>query len=112
MGRIDFTSSSRWYIESKPQRQGYNGHLDPKKGYPVVQIKRDGNKMKLTQSWFLLNPSNKMKNRPEFKTYKWYVPFTYTNKQELNFDFETKPIWLTPDTDECIFFCRFYCYKF
>jgi aminopeptidase N len=38
----------------------------------------------------------------DYDTYKWYVPFTYTTKTELNFSFETKPVWLTPSQDKLI----------
>ncbi len=72
------------------------------KGYPVVEVIRnyEENTIKLNQSWFLMNPLNKV-NKTEYNTYKWYVPFTYTTKDELKFDFETKPVWLTPDKSEC-----------
>jgi aminopeptidase N len=72
------------------------------KGYPVVNvaIDREAAQLRLSQTWFLLNPLNKV-NRAEFEAYKWYVPFTYTTNTELNFEFETKPVWLTPDKNEC-----------
>jgi aminopeptidase N len=74
------------------------------KGYPVVIINRvDGNKIQIKQQWFLLNPLNKMqqgKNRTVYASYRWYVPFTYTTKSELNFHFETKPVWLKPNDSE------------
>ena len=76
------------------------------KGYPVVEINRDynTNKLSLKQKWFLLNPLNKIQSTNEYNKYRWYVPFTHTNKQELNFDFETKPYWLKPQDNECNFY--------
>ena len=84
-----------------------------KKGYPVVFVKRifDVNEsnetstttseLVVTQRWFLLNPSSKAYNQKSVYTnYKWYVPFTYTTKSELNFEFESKPYWLMPNDTE------------
>ncbi len=81
-----------------------------KKGYPVVQVDRfistnlESN-LKITQSWFLLNPLGKFfVNKSLYDKYKWYVPFTYTTSSSLNFDFERKPFWLKPNDSECNFF--------
>ncbi|CAF0711353.1 unnamed protein product [Brachionus calyciflorus] len=73
-----------------------------KKGYPVVHVERDylNNQIKLSQKWFLLNPTNKIQYTDEYKNYKWYVPFTYTSKDNADFDFETRPNWLKPDDKE------------
>ncbi len=78
------------------------------KGYPVINIDTkcyycnnsyddddDNNEndyyyINITQNWFLLNPNN---NNQTTTDYKWYIPFTYTTSNELNFNFETKPIW-------------------
>jgi hypothetical protein len=80
-----------------------------KKGYPVVQVDRisssnlsDSN-LKVKQSWFLLNQCSKSQNASFYENYKWFVPFTYTTKSSLNFDFERKPFWLKPNESECIF---------
>jgi aminopeptidase N len=73
-----------------------------KKGYPVVDMKRDydSNKAHLTQKWFLLNPLNKVSEQ-EYKQYTWYVPVTYTTKKEPQFEFESKTHWLKPYDSEC-----------
>jgi len=56
----------------------------------------------VTQSWFLLNPqSNILKNQTEYNSYKWYVPFTFTTKNKLAFDFESTTNWLKPNDSEC-----------
>lgn len=74
------------------------------KGYPVVQIDRlAGNRIQIKQQWFLLNPLNKLQssqNKSEYESYRWYVPFTYTTSNELNFQFEAKPVWLKPNQTE------------
>lgn len=75
-----------------------------RKGYPVVSVERNysNNEIVLTQKWFLLNPENHVQNTSEYKEYRWYVPFTYTTDQELNFNFENKPQWLKPDEQTSI----------
>lgn len=76
------------------------------KGYPVINVMRDYNAktMKLTQKWFLLNPTNKIQNTPEYAKYKWFVPFTFTSKETQDFDFESRPQWIKPnDTEGKIF---------
>jgi hypothetical protein len=64
------------------------------------------NILNISQKWFLINPLSEMrqKNKTEYDEYKWFVPFTYTTKNELNYNFETKPTWLTPNNTECIKF--------
>ena len=58
--------------------------------------------MQVTQSWFLLNPNNKAQNNlTEYNKIKWYVPFTHTTKEEVDFDFYKKPNWLKPTDNEC-----------
>lgn len=68
------------------------------KGYPVVNLNIDYDNntiiLNMKQNWFLLNSFSSKQNMND---YKWYVPFTFTNSKELNFDFETKPIWLKPN---------------
>ena len=65
------------------------------KGYPVVNVIRNGNTLELTQNWFLLNPANKVQNNPaEYNSYRWYVPFTFTTKNIGDFSFESKTYWL------------------
>jgi aminopeptidase N len=76
-----------------------------KKGYPIVQIKRNAtiNKLYIQQKWFLLNPLNKIQyDLEEFSKYKWYIPFTHTTKEELDFAFDKTPTWFEPKTVECI----------
>lgn len=76
------------------------------KGYPVVTVTRlNSNQISLTQKWFLLNPLNSVQDTDVYRTYRWYVPFTFTTKEELNFEFETKPIWFSPDQQECKNIC-------
>lgn len=68
------------------------------KGYPVVQVNRNGNSLHIAQKWFLLN--NIGENVKDLNENKWYVPFTFTTKNELNFDFESKTQWLKPNQTE------------
>lgn len=74
------------------------------KGYPVINIDTkcyycnnnyddDYYYINITQNWFLLNPISTNNNNNQTSDYKWYIPFTYTTSNELNFNFETKPIW-------------------
>lgn len=79
------------------------------KGYPVINIERiDANDTELTelilqQKWFLLNPLSKVKNNTdEYDSYKWFIPFTYTTSDELNFDFERDIIWIQSHDSDCI----------
>ncbi len=94
-----------------------------KKGYPVVHIERIlaqdqqvqqplgsnatvlyETTLRIKQKWFLLNPLSKMLTPGSvglYNSYKWYVPFTFTTKSKLNFDFETKPFWLKPNDAQC-----------
>lgn len=80
-----------------------------KKGYPYVTVDRAYGKkqMILTQNWFLLNPDSKIKDTEEYANYKWFIPFTYTSKENPIFDFETKPIWIEPHQKECNLFLNF-----
>ena len=76
------------------------------KGYPVVNVHRSYNNessssvMHIRQSWFLLNPSSKILNTAAYHKYKWFVPFTFTTKSDLSFEFESKPYWLKPNQSE------------
>ncbi len=68
------------------------------KGYPVITCTRllhsENNTLtlKLTQKWFRLNSNNRNSN----EEHKWYVPFTFTTSDQMNFDFESEPHWLKP----------------
>lgn len=66
------------------------------KGYPLIQINRNGSELSVTQNWFLLNRENKVQETAEYRKYKWYVPVTVTNNQEKDFDFGKRPTWLMP----------------
>jgi aminopeptidase N len=75
-----------------------------KMGYPVVYIIKhvdltnNSTYLLISQKWFLLNPMSKFYKQPKiYDTYKWFVPFTYTTKYELNFEFESKPFWIKPN---------------
>lgn len=87
-------------------------------GYPLVTISRNGNQLRLTQKWFLLNPENTLQGTAEYDKYRWYIAFTYTTRQELNWDMETKPTWFTPQAQECesllfnIYFCLIFNFYF
>lgn len=73
-------------------------------GYPVVDVRREGKKLNLTQRWFLLSPLSKMRqpqNAIEYNKHKWFIPFTMTSSDKLQFDFESDIYWLKPDVDEC-----------
>jgi hypothetical protein len=65
-------------------------------------MKREGKQLKSTQTWFLLNPENKVEGTKRYEAMKWYVPITYTSKSEQDFSFEKRPVWLKPDMHECI----------
>lgn len=69
-------------------------------GYPVVQMAKIGNKIKVSQERFLLNP---MKVARKSDSYKWYVPITYVSKSEAGnanaFDFEKRPEHWLKNTD-------------
>ena len=74
------------------------------KGYPVVQVNNWNNTLVVTQKWFLLNPTNLVQNledQSEFESYRWYIPFTYTTSNELNFRFDTLPVWFKPEHKNC-----------
>ena len=75
-----------------------------KRGYPVVQINRNGNdQLRLSQKWFLLSPSDKiLKNSTYYNSHKWWIPVTLTTSQELDFNFEKRPIWLDPTVQTSI----------
>lgn len=80
-----------------------------KKGYPVVHVNRtfsyDTSKLVVKQKWFLVNPLSKAYNQKAlYDSYKWYVPFTFTTKARLNFEFESRPYWLKPNDTECKYF--------
>lgn len=52
-------------------------------GYPVVTLKRSGNRVTVTQDRFLLYPESEIKE--EFKSpygYKWQIPFLYSVSSE------------------------------
>ena len=70
------------------------------KGYPVVQVNRDiaQNKLIITQKWFLLKSLN---DSAESNSYKWYVPFTFTTKNQSAFNFESETNWLKPNDSQC-----------
>jgi aminopeptidase N len=73
------------------------------KGYPVLTVTRRGaNQISLAQKWFLLNPLNSIQSTDEYAKNRWHIPFTYTTKEELNFNFESFTYWFRPDQQECI----------
>jgi aminopeptidase N len=72
-----------------------------KKGYPIVTITRNARTLNIKQRYFLLNPLNSIQNTPEYDTYKWYIAFTYTTKDELDWDFEKTPNWFMPKDPQC-----------
>lgn len=67
----------------------------------MVHINRNygQNEMTLKQSWFLVNPLNKV-SPAEYNQYRWWVPLTFTNQKELNFDIESQVTWLRPEQNE------------
>jgi aminopeptidase N len=77
------------------------------KGYPLVTVTRKNNKIHLTQRYFLLNPLNTIENTPEYAKFQWFVPFTFTTQNELNYDFEERPTWLKPSQTEGDFLFNF-----
>lgn len=70
------------------------------KGYPLLTINRLNNQLHLKQRWFLLNPLNTVQNTAEFNKYKWYIAFTYTTKEKLDWNIESTPNWFAPDLNE------------
>ena len=72
------------------------------KGYPVVTITRNNNnnQLTLTQKWFLLNPLNTVQGTSEYDSYRWYIAFTYTTKQQQNWNIETPPNWFLKDQQQ------------
>ena len=80
-----------------------------KKGYPVVTVGRKRNNVKITQSWFLLNPNNSLANNvTAYNEFRWYIPFTFTTKDVRDFKFESNTTWLSPDVKEGIILCQMY----
>lgn len=72
------------------------------KGYPVVSISRVNRyRLVLTQKWFLLNPTRSFKSSDEYRRMKWFIPFTFTTKSQLDFNCEKSPYWFQPDQNEC-----------
>ena len=70
------------------------------KDYPVVTITRNNNQLTLTQKWFLLNPLNTVQCTSEYDSYIWYIAFTYTTKQQQNWNMETPPNWFLKDQQQ------------
>jgi aminopeptidase N len=68
------------------------------KGYPVIQVNRNGSEFTTTQKWFLLNPLNSIQ---DYNDYQWFVPITFTTSRELDFNFEMRPEWLKPNDTGC-----------
>ena len=71
------------------------------KGYPVVTISRNNNQLTLTQKWFLLNPLNTIQGTAEYNKYKWYIGFTFTTKEEQDWQMDKKPNWFKPQDTQC-----------
>lgn len=71
------------------------------KGYPVVTVSRNytDKSIDVTQEWFILNPLDNRK-RNSVKQ-EWYVPFTFTTKENPEFDFYARPQWLKPNDTKC-----------
>ncbi|ROT77107.1 putative aminopeptidase N [Penaeus vannamei] len=69
-------------------------------GYPVIYVKRslDGTSAILTQERFLLERGT---NSSNIRDYKWWVPLTYTNQSEANFNQTQAKLWMM-DTDDYI----------
>lgn len=66
-------------------------------GYPLVTINRTNlNQITVKQTWFLVNPLSTIQETPENATQKWYIPLTFTHKDELNFNLEKTPYWIRP----------------
>lgn len=72
------------------------------KGYPLLTITRENNnRLSLKQNWFLLNPQNTVQNTMEYKNYRWYIAFTYTTKEKLDWNMEAKATWFKPEDEQC-----------
>lgn len=71
------------------------------KGYPIVTATRSGNQVRVKQNWFLLNPLNSVQKTDLYNRSRWFIPFTYTTKEQLNWSFESKPSWFRPEQQEC-----------
>ncbi|XP_069131189.1 aminopeptidase N-like [Argopecten irradians] len=67
------------------------------KNFPVVNVTRHGNQLKLTQQRFLLGATN----TTDSEGYSWEIPFTYTTQQKLDFNQTTSDItWIRKDSSE------------
>lgn len=69
------------------------------KGYPLLRVDRVENQLRITQNVMLFDRTTY--ERAHGHQSKWFIGFTYTTKQQLNWDIETRPIWFRPDQSEC-----------
>lgn len=106
------TQDSLW--DSFTQQGLVDGTLDQKltikeimdtwtsqRGYPLVTVTRTGNKLVIKQSGFLLYLPKTIKIPDDFNQSRWFIPFTYTTKEQLDWRFESKPNWFRPEQQEC-----------
>jgi len=68
-------------------------------GYPVVSVMRsqDGSSATVSQERFLLV---KNENSTDDHDYKWWIPLSYTTKEELDFNSTKNKLWLKDTEDQ------------
>ena len=59
-----------------------------------MTVNKNANMLNVSQKWFLLDS---VSNRQLLDSQKWFVPFTFTTADELNFDFGKITTWLKPN---------------
>lgn len=63
-------------------------------GYPVVNVTKDQNIIKLNQErFFIRNPKNISKNKT------WWIPLSWTTKSQMHFESTVPKKWLEKKTD-------------
>lgn len=64
-------------------------------GFPVVSVKRNGNKLTLSQKRFLADPNAEYSPDSSPYKYKWEIPITYITSDNNT----ASKLWLTKDQD-------------
>ncbi|GLV31099.1 uncharacterized protein CBL_12173 [Carabus blaptoides fortunei] len=66
-------------------------------GYPVVNVKRDGDELVLTQKRFLADPEKENEAEPSVYNYKWSIPITYVTDVDPQVQ---KTVWFNRTDDQ------------
>lgn len=64
-------------------------------GVPVLNLKRDGNDVTIQQNKLVFPETYQKKTEPE----RWYIPISFTQLSNPDFEDDTPKLWVTPDTD-------------